>query len=1159
MFRYSLLCCLLLAVLAARADQVFTMRDYVHHAWSNELVTYQRVLPPALTRGAELIDAAGKPVPVQIRPLEGGKSEIAFLVDTLPADGEVRYTLRPGKRVEAPLAESVGGMMVLDAGRVAVRVPAPGERSFKTSMPAGDVVAPLLGVRGSSGAWVGAGHLLGDLPVIAVKTILVSNGPVYAETRTEYTLQCGYYHASVRVVRGQEAVFVREEFNTTKAAIGKLFFSFSLTEGFNPDRVAGEMRTWGELPDKITNGLGTDYRLPFAADRRELSILGYCNWWPATAVRATLYHAGAANGDAFTILPSRIGRWRNPMGMYLMTTATKRVSLDLPLYIDQHLTDDASGWLRDGMEWGSPYSTGLLEAGWPRTAGRREWVLQCSTLGEVLPEKGRSSVTDAIVRYCDLPLDKVKDWVLDWKSDPKITYPRLFIEPSKLEAIRARVQAYPRWTSRFGQYWNREFAYAVTKDPVTGKALALGGDTLAKPESWQDAGSMQSLRQYTRLLFDVGYKGHPAPNNARPMGEMVKFDAAMSYDGLTDDQRSELRHLMAFIANMVYDEDWNPIRAGFHRGNPNMPPRQEHHLGVASALFPDHPLAPVWAKRGQAEATRMIDSMVRDGGSWRECPHYEYDAAMYPLFQSAVPMKFSGRYNLFAQPKLKSTWNYLMNICTPPDPRFAIRLLPAFGNGSWEPVPLFGWMANLTREDDPAFSKHMQWIWIEQGRPDTYKYSETLIDPTLPAEQPNLVSTNFPGFGAILRNGFPAKDESWVAFRMGEDHEHYNYGDQGSFMYYAKGAPLVLQFGSTYSPQYRGAWYFNRVSIGHQEVQPGLFGGTEYFSAQGDPEYPGHMIGFAGLRAADYAVGQHVSSRQGLVPDDARTALPPNAGVPLREIPRHVWTRQMLLVKSFTPDGQADPTGPTYLAMKDTIASDKPLPGEWNLWLPMDTVDTTANPVRCQSPFGVQLDIFMADPAQPKWTTRQDTQTFLHGPSNEYWAKVNPGKKWSETLTNLRASQQPGGGFLAILYPRKNTEQPAQFTTLLDGKGVAVTHTRGRDVLFLGLQPVQWTEGDWSFSGSAGVIRREGETLSLVLAAPGEVAAGGIRLKADAPASLISKGHTFMLVNGGSDQTVQITLPANARLKWEGKELKMVDGAFRIAISAGNQTGQLTW
>jgi hypothetical protein len=540
-------------------------------------------------------------------------------------------------------------------------------------------------------------------------------------------------------------------------------------------------------------------------------------------------------------------------------------------------------------------------------------------------------------------------------------------------------------------------------------------------------------------------------------------------------------------------------------------------------VLPDHPLAETWRKRGEAEARRELEDMVREAGTWRECPHYQYEAAMYPMFQSAVPIAYNGGQNIFKEAKLKATCDYLLNICTPPDPRFGTRLVPAFGNGSWEMAPTFGWMASMTHDDDPAFARRMQWMWQEQGKPDWMAFSETVLNPALPAEAPKLESKNFPGFGAILRSGFPAKDEAWVAFRAGANIEHYNHGDQNSFMFYAKGAPLVIQFGSQYTPYFRGAWYFNRVSIGHQEVKNGMFGGTEFASAAGNTDYPATMVGFNSLGAVDAAVSRHATDRQGLLPDDKNVPMPPNFPMDPYPIPMHTWLRTMALVKSFTPAGTDDPSGPLYLVIRDTIDSAKPLPSEWNIWTLADKIDLDGNLAHCRGLYGVDLDVYMAEPAAPKWFTREDTSKFLAGPSQEYWQKTNPGKPWVETLKNLRASAAPGGDFLAILFPRKAGEPAPAFETLRNGGGVVIKHARGTDLVGMSRKPALCAANGIGFTGTAGIVHQEGDVVSVTLLAAGEITFGSTwKLTAGAPASVTCRDGKYFLTTDGPAQTVEV-------------------------------------
>ena len=782
------------------------------------------------------------------------------------------------------------------------------------------------------------------------------------------------------------------------------------------------------------------------------------------------------------------------MGSYIHTRKDGEVFLSLPLYVDQE-------WTRDGMDRKSPYYTGRLEEGWSETASRRQWAFLLSTEGEVFPPDGRSDLAAATIKYSDLPLDKIKDWAFAWDG-AKVEYPRLYVQSGKLGEIRRRGLAPQGWKTDLKQHHFRPQQYVLEPDPKVGEELVRGRD-----------GALTTLRQYVSRLFEEwGYVGYPAPNQAQPMIELVRFDVAMSAAQATPAEKQEMTQLAAFVAQMVYDPDWHPTRAGWHLGNPNMPPRQEHHLAVASAVLPTHPLAAAWRERGIAEQERLIEAMIRPSGAWRECPHYEWEAAMLPMFQAAVPLKLSGAHDLFADPRLKKTWDYLMGLLTPPDPRFAaagrqLRVLPAFGNGSWEFVSLFGWLATMTRETDPDFSRRMAWAWQEQGRPDLNRMSRLVIDPDLPAEQPELRSANYSGFGCTLRSGFPSPDETWMAFRHGDCIEHYNYGDQGSFMLFGKGAPLVLHFGSIYTPYFQGAWHFNRACVNHRMVtpddpvatpleDPGRYAlGTELWCEDGANDYVMHNKAFVSLEAADYARAEQVQQVQGIIGKDHTVRLPPNSPMPRFDIPDHTWIRQVLFLKD------PDPAAPNYYLVRDDFRSDDPLPGEWNIWTLAERVEVGAAPARVVGRFGVDLEVYMVEPADPQWSTRQDTNRYLPSPSRHYLVA----DEWVEVLTNLRAEQVPGKGFLAVLYPRQRGEEAPEFTTLAGGCGVKVVTPRGVDYAFLAPEPIEWEGDGLRFRGRAGALRRVGDTWEIVLAEKGRVEVAGKTFVAREPMQKIVK------------------------------------------------------
>jgi hypothetical protein len=431
-----------------------------------------------------------------------------------------------------------------------------------------------------------------------------------------------------------------------------------------------------------------------------------------------------------------------------------------------------------------------------------------------------------------------------------------------------------------------------------------------------------------------------------------------------------------------------------------------------------------------------------------------------------------------------------------------------------------------------------------------------------------------------MRSGFPSPKETMLLYHQGKDHEHYNFGDQGSFMIYAKGAPLVLHFGSVYQPQFRGAWYFNRPCLGHAtEVE----------------DTTGTVTAFATLPTSDFVRGEHRCTKQGLCPDDAREPLPPNTPLPERAIPPTLWTRRILFLKD------ADVDGPNYFVIRDDYSEQPTLPSEWNLWgLATEVVVNEngkwkmengnsetrklgnsaqfpllrspisqfpnfpiSNLITLKGQHGVDLDVFMAAPAQPEWTTRQDRHEFLAGPSMEYWRAVNGDKPWQETMWNVRTTQPVGQGYLAVLYPRRAEEAGAEYAAFADGAGVQVVTPRGTDRAFLSLKPVQWSGEGASFSGTAGAIRRADAETTLLLAEAGVVSGGGVTLQSAGPASAVVQGQRVFLHTHGPAQTLRLILPAgaSARATHDGQALALKrDGpAWLIPVTAGEQEVEVMW
>ena len=213
-----ILCLTFVAPLMAAEPQTLTLKDWTGRGFAPDLVNYTIPARADGGKGLRVLDVDGKALPVQVTPAaEKGRATLSF-VAAIPPGGTASYTLRAdGQGPEALAAVSAtkeGDTLVLANRQLAVKVPAPQEKSFNTPTAANTLPAPILAFRGPEGAWRGAGALLLKRPVKKFTVTQTANGPVFVEVR--YRLDYdggGYYQAEVRVTDRAPFAQVREEYD----------------------------------------------------------------------------------------------------------------------------------------------------------------------------------------------------------------------------------------------------------------------------------------------------------------------------------------------------------------------------------------------------------------------------------------------------------------------------------------------------------------------------------------------------------------------------------------------------------------------------------------------------------------------------------------------------------------------------------------------------------------------------------------------------------------------------------------------------------------------------------------------------------------------------------------------------------------------------------
>lgn len=1107
------------------------IEDFTGHNWPPQLVQYRMAWAPGTAHpdSVRAQDEAGQPLATQLsevvkHPDGSLASALVGWIASVPANTTARYSVAvqaPGAYRAAPqpatdLQITQGENLELVTSRLGLRLPL---TPLTTDAPRLDAIpGPILAVQGRSGRWLGRGWL--ELPggVTQITPELRAAGPVYADYRVTYEGPAGRYLVDVRLVAGSEVALVSEQYDTAAGA-----FKFSLYEGLQPDtaRWRGHTASPGFAPDfqGLASGQEAVSALRYDREGQIFGLAGWMTWWPDTGFYWGVYDSRNPQSDYLGLFRRRSGQWLNPA--WPGVEMTKRPDLV------------------------ATFGLGF---------GRRHWGLYSSTAAETLPPTGQSrdsGLNRAMIAYGEMPLDKYKDWILDWPGADADTYPRMFVAPGQLEAVRERVQAWPEAQERLKSVFGMWSRYLVTQDEELGQNLVeaeAGGDYnwmgLQRRLQWD-------VTEWLEGDGDCGNAMHNLHGQIKGRMNALRYDVVASVKSLTPEQRRKLRALEAFESHKIADPDWAPFGTGFHLGNPNMPTAVAATLGVCGAALPSHPYAQQWMDRAYRYVRDTVNDFTAPGGAWNECPHYQMDASLQQILQLAVALKHTGYADLFQEPALRDTMAYAAEISTPPDARIGARVLPSFGHTPLESTSLWGWMAAQTRELDPDFAATQQWMWNESGRLLQYPYDELVIDPRGEAQAPRYTSRSFPGFGAVLRSGNPDPRETYFCLRGGYFSSHYEQADWGNFILYAKGAPLCLDFASQYGPTVNRPYMHNRISWNHQ------------VSADS-----GSVTAFATGERADYLRCTTQTQRLFELPETPEEeqrlreerVLLPNTSPPSRQIPTAIWDRRAVLLKD------ADVMQPNYLVLRDSFSGNTALPTDFNLWaLAEDIQWQGARAIATAKYAGVVLDVVMLEPAAPQWSTGEWAHKYLPGNTAGLWQALNPGVPFEERQKLMRVPQGPGGGYLAVLYPRLAEEAPAQISALPDGAGARVVTHLGQDTILLLPQPGAAAALAATLEGSAAVVREQEGRLTLALLEGTRLAWGNdweLRQEQATGGVSLEIGATLLLTTSGAAREVRLTVsPAWAGAIWpEAADVKLIQregNQWTLAVPTGEARVEL--
>jgi hypothetical protein len=164
--------------------------------------------------------------------------------------------------------------------------------------------------------------------------------------------------------------------------------------------------------------------------------------------------------------------------------------------------------------------------------------------------------------------------------------------------------------------------------------------------------------------------------------------------------------------------------------------------------------------------------------------------------------------------KLAKYAAFYLNFLTPPEPRFGgSRKLVAIGDGSTESSSILGKLASGFATTDTELSALLMDAWKRGGkRHDNFFGSSLLmIDESAPSELLALGAEDFPGYYTVLRNSAGTEKETALWFVNGDWYRDHRHDDHGSVIFYALGSPLMVDWGSVYSPRVARSYMHSMV------------------------------------------------------------------------------------------------------------------------------------------------------------------------------------------------------------------------------------------------------------------------------------------------------------------------------------------------------------
>ena len=427
-----------------------------------------------------------------------------------------------------------------------------------------------------------------------------------------------------------------------------------------------------------------------------------------------------------------------------------------------------------------------------------------------------------------------------------------------------------------------------------------------------------------------------------------------------------------------------------------------------------------------------------------------------------------------------------------------------------------------------------------------------IIDATVPPAKLKLGPEVFPGFGAFLRyRELGTPEEAYLALVGGNFMIDHANADQFAFHWHEKGVPLSVFCGSLYQPMTSSALSHNTISW---DVRPG--GAKDPGKGQPGNWYTDHnqpVVDLGGVTPTlHYEIGwdkesQKINETRGLAtfatdcpdaallesqvhikaltetptkPSNFEIAVAQQASPPITKLAKpFTWTRRLLYVKA------PQAAGMNYVVVRDDFGGFAERTPNFSYWALADDVALQGSLARFKGQLGVDTDMTVLVPAEPKLHPGTFTHDQCEGIVGAAYGKKY-GKRFEEKTVLCRAEGRKDQGFLVVLFPYQADEDKPTVEPWANGAGAKIAWKGETHYVLLDVAEREVKADGVEAKASALVVKaKDAKNAALALPAGGEAKFGKLKLRSDA-----GKPAAAQLVDGdkrtGEAKVLTMAAPA---------------------------------